>query len=177
MYDEFDRLYVVSDLHMGGRPNAAVFDSHKQLAALIRWAANAASQEKVCFVLGGDIVDFLAFPDATYFNADTAEDWLRSLSDAEAPTSVIFAALKELTKAPKAQLVLLIGNHDIELALPNVQKQMLSMVAKTPDAKSRVIMSLDGTGYSCLVGGRRVLCLHGNERDSWNVIDRGTHAY
>jgi UDP-2,3-diacylglucosamine pyrophosphatase LpxH len=169
MHDRFDRLYVVSDLHLGGRSDAEVFDSSEELGALIRWTAKAAVSEDVGFVIAGDIVDFLAFHEATYFNADKAEVWLESLM--KKPVGVVFDALKELTEVERARLILLIGNHDIELALPTVQSKLLSMVAGSPAARSRVTMSLDGTGYSCLVGGRRVLCLHGNERDSWNVID------
>lgn len=32
-------------------------------------------------------------------------------------------------------------------------------------------MAVNGAGYSCTVGNKQVLCLHGNEQDSWNAVD------
>lgn len=173
MVDSFDELYSVSDLHLGGIPGAAVFDSSEQLAALIAWAAQRAQGRRLCFVIGGDIVDFLAFAGARTFNPEKAADWLRSLDDLEAPTHKVFCALRQLTDEPTAQLVLLIGNHDVELALPEVTDVLLDLVTKSPERRSRVITRLDGTGFRCDVGGRRVVCVHGNERDDWNAIDHG----
>jgi UDP-2,3-diacylglucosamine pyrophosphatase LpxH len=170
---EFDDLYVVSDLHLGGLPDAPVFDSSEQLAALIQWAATRATTRRVAFVLGGDLVDFIAFPGATYFNPEHAVEWLSGLAAKGAPTAVIFEQLAKLTAVAGARLIVMIGNHDIELALPDVHEKLLSLIAPTDEARLRVISCLDGSGFRCQVGGRTVVCLHGNERDDWNAIDHG----
>jgi UDP-2,3-diacylglucosamine pyrophosphatase LpxH len=172
MAQRFDDLFMVSDLHLGGGPDAAVFDSPRQLAAFVRWAADRAQKRSVALVIGGDIVDFLAFQGATYFNPANAVAWLRSLDKEGAPTRIIFEALRTFTSSEKAHLVLVVGNHDVELAFPEAARALLSMVAST-NARGRVTTCFDGTSFTCSIGGRSVLCLHGNERDDWNVIDHG----
>ena len=171
MSPTFDDLYSMSDLHLGGRPDAAVFDSSGPLAAFVRWAAARAAERDVALVIGGDIVDFLAFEGARHFNPTTARAWLESLGRDPAPTRVVFEALRDFTAAPKACLVLLAGNHDVELALPEVRETLLEMTGSGAAARARIVTRFDGTGFSCTVGGRTVVCVHGNERDDWNVID------
>ena len=156
MSPRFDRLCVISDLHLGGHPDSAVFDSGSQLAALVDWAAGGALEADTGLVSTGDIIDFLAFPGATYFNPIDALDWLRSLEDQSAPTRVLFGALRRFTAVPRAQLILLAGNHDIELALPAVREALLAMVAGTAEAKAHVTRastswctSRYGTEYRC----------------------------
>src|SRR6185369_11621448 len=39
-------------------------------------------------------------------------------------------------------------------------------------ARARVVLAMDGTGYACTVGGKRVLCVHGNDADAWNPVDQ-----
>ena len=168
---KYDDLYVVSDLHLGGRVGCEVFDSSEQLTALIRWLCDRPSQRPVALVLNGDIVDFLAFPGAGYFNPDRAVEWLRSLDNPSAPTAQIFASLRGFTSRANAHLIVLGGNHDIEFSLPDVQQTLLDMVAGNEAARARVTIRVDGTGYACDVGGRSVLCVHGNDRDEWNVVD------
>lgn len=170
--DAYDRLYIVSDLHLGGAVEAAIFDSSKELAALIRWAAAGSTDERVGLVLCGDVVDFLAFPGAVYFNPGPAAQWLKQLAAPGHPVEEVFQALRDFTKAPGRRLVVVLGNHDIELALPEVRDTFWRLVASEDGAaRSRVAFVFDGTGYRCEVGGRSVLCVHGNERDDWNVID------
>src|SRR5262249_19849787 len=56
--------------------------------------------------------------------------------------------------------------------LPEVQENLLDRICGDDDAaRGRVRIAMDGTGYTCMVGGRRVLCIHGNAADPWNVVD------
>jgi UDP-2,3-diacylglucosamine pyrophosphatase LpxH len=172
--DNFDELHTVSDLHLGGREGAEVFCSERELAALIDWAANRARDgRRVAFGILGDIVDFLAFDGSGYFNPQRAVEWLDEVAT-KRPTKVVFEALRAFTARESATLVLVLGNHDIELALPDVRQRLIDHCAGSNAQRVRVVF--DGTGYECRVGGESgatVLCLHGNERDKWNCIDHG----
>jgi hypothetical protein len=64
------------------------------------------------------------------------------------------------------------GNHDVELALPPVRARLVEALSgDNLEARGRLRLVLDGSGYSAHVGNARVLCVHGNEVDGWNWID------
>jgi UDP-2,3-diacylglucosamine pyrophosphatase LpxH len=167
--EEFARLYVVSDLHLGGAPGFQIFDQGALLAATIR--SLAAKDGPTALVLNGDIVDFLATPEARYFDPAGAPSRLDAIA-ADPAFREVFDALGEFLAAPRCTLVLGLGNHDVELALPHVQARLLDRITGGDAAKrGRVQVAMDGTGWSCTVGGRRALCVHGNEVDEWNVVE------
>jgi UDP-2,3-diacylglucosamine pyrophosphatase LpxH len=67
---------------------------------------------------------------------------------------------------------MVLGNHDVELALPHVTQWLLEDLSdKNPAARGRLTLCFDGAGFACSVGGKRVFCIHGNDVDVWNVID------
>jgi hypothetical protein len=58
---QFDELYSISDLHLGGEPGFQIFGSGKELAWLIRHlGAERPERTRVALVINGDFVDFLA---------------------------------------------------------------------------------------------------------------------
>ena len=60
----------------------------------------------------------------------------------------------------------------MELALPAVRDWLFDQLADgSTEARGRLISAMTGEGFSCSVGTKRVLCLHGNEVDGWNVVD------
>jgi UDP-2,3-diacylglucosamine pyrophosphatase LpxH len=171
--DQLDQLHAVSDLHLGGAPGHQIFDQGALLGATIDKLRTRAPAAKVALVLNGDIVDFLAAPGATYLDPYGAVAKLEAIL-----TDVAFApvwqALARFVATPNRLLVLAMGNHDVELALPDVQDRLLqALCGESLEARGRVRIAMDGSGYSCAVGGRRVLCVHGNEVDAWNVVDQG----
>jgi len=74
-----------------------------------------------------------------------------------------FDALKDFI-ANGNQLTLILGNHDVELALPQV-RQYLKNVLGAQHGKLQFIY--DGEAYVC----GDLLIEHGNRYDSWNVVD------
>lgn len=167
---EFSQLHVVSDLHIGGDPGLQIFDQGRELAALVRHLKRLET-DRLGLVLNGDIVDFLAASPATYLDTDGALAKLeRSFGDpAFAP---VWKALQEFVHSAGRRLVLVLGNHDVELALPDVRERLTHELCGADEAaRGRMIYATEGDGFSCRVGGRQVLCLHGNEVDSWNVVD------
>jgi UDP-2,3-diacylglucosamine pyrophosphatase LpxH len=170
--DQLDQLHAVSDLHLGGAPGHQIFDRGPLLAGAIDALRERAPGARVGLVLNGDIVDFLAAPGATYLDPFGAVAKLEAILTDPAFRPV-WDALARFVRAPGRTLVLGLGNHDVELSLPDVQARLLQAICgDSLEAHARVRIAMDGTGYACEVGGRRVLCVHGNEVDAWNVVDQ-----
>jgi UDP-2,3-diacylglucosamine pyrophosphatase LpxH len=176
-----EHFFVISDLHLGGKPSLHSKDSSFQicppepnqqlLAAFIRWVAKQkTSSEDVHLILAGDIVDFLAEEDETAefgFRSFTSNDKeaTKKLERAVSRSQVVWEALNDLLRAGGA-LTLMIGNHDVELTLPG-PKQFLSSKL----AGERV--SYYYNNEPLLIHGKNnhARIEHGNEYDRWNRID------
>jgi hypothetical protein len=170
--DQLDQLHAVSDLHLGGATGRQIFNQGPLLAATIDKLRVRAPDARVGLVLNGDIVDFLAAPGATYFDPFGAVAKLAAIL-ADGAFSPVFEALARFVHTPRRTLVLALGNHDVELSLPDVQDRLLqTLCGDSLEARARVRVAMDGGGYACSVGARRVLCVHGNEVDPWNVVDQ-----
>ncbi|HMI94719.1 MAG TPA: metallophosphoesterase [Polyangiales bacterium] len=173
---KYTSVHVVSDLHLGGYASATrnfrIFRETDALAWFIRSLARN-EQGRVALVLNGDIVDYLADPAAVYFDWENAVAKLqRAVTDPE--QRAVWEALRDFVESGHGDLVLVLGNHDLELALPDPQQYLLHFLSDGQHARrSRVIFATDGAGFSCRVGDERVLCVHGNEVDPWNAIDYG----
>ncbi|MBF0623906.1 MAG: metallophosphoesterase [Magnetococcales bacterium] len=171
----FRRLFVVSDLHMGGPGDFKMFSQGQLLGEFIDWIAATTSDtdDPTALVLNGDSVDFLAetTSDGDYLNPDLALARLQRIVQDPA-FSQVWAALRGLMAKRNCRLVLVLGNHDLELALPEVREWLSDFLTDNdPAAAGRILFHLDGAGFACRVGGQRVLCVHGNEEDTWNLVD------
>ncbi|MEZ5352400.1 MAG: metallophosphoesterase [Bryobacteraceae bacterium] len=167
---EFDELYAVSDLHLGGEDRFPIFTEAAGKAFRAFCERIGKTTKRTAFVVNGDLVDFLAEKDARYFDPSSAADKLGRIAGDRA-FKPVFEGLSAITASPHCHMAITIGNHDIELALPWVQEKLVSLVAASAEARARVTLSLDGTGYRCKVGGTRVVCIHGNDVDYWNLND------
>jgi UDP-2,3-diacylglucosamine pyrophosphatase LpxH len=167
---QFDELYSVSDLHMGGAgPGAQIFKSGPELAKLIEFLQTKPG--KVALVINGDMVDFLAEPGAKAFDPDGAIQKLDRIAG-DIAFAPVWKALKKFVRTKGRRLIITLGNHDLELALPWVREHLLDLIAGDDDAaRGRIVLAFDGTGFRCRVGNATVLCLHGNEVDDWNITD------
>jgi UDP-2,3-diacylglucosamine pyrophosphatase LpxH len=175
--DTFHALHVVSDLHLGGRKGFQIFDQGPVLAGLIDHLATTPAPGPVALVLNGDVVDFLAEVDllggekAKYLDPEGAEKKLLSIME-EPAFSPVWKALARYVRTPERYLIIALGNHDVEMALPPVRARLIhELCGDSLEARARLIMAVDGTGYAARVGNARVLCVHGNEVDTANVVD------
>ncbi len=168
---EFDELYSISDLHLGGLPRFQIFDSGKQLVWLIENLISIDSSRRVALVINGDFVDFLAEEPTRHFDPLHAVQKLDRIVEDPAFCG-IWRALRKYVKTPQRTLFINLGNHDLELALPWVRHRLLEILAEENlEARGRIVFSFDGAGVLCRVGSARVLCVHGNEVDTWNIAD------
>ncbi len=173
---KFDELYVISDLHLGGMPGSQIFDSGAALVRLVEHLRTGRPADReVALVINGDFVDFLAERPAAYFDPGGAVQKLNRIADDKPAFAPVFVALKKFVGTKCRSLVVTLGNHDLELALPWVRNHLLGLLSGNNEAaRGRITLALDGSGFLCRVGGATVLCLHGNEVDAWNHADHET---
>ena len=169
----FDELYSVSDLHMGGlEKRSQIFDSGTELEKLINHLRAKLGQ--IALVINGDMVDFLAEPNATGFDPKGAPAKLERIARDDA-FSPVWKALGRFVRTKGKRLVITLGNHDLELGLPWVRSALVDLIAADDDAaRGRIQLAFDGSGFRCQVGSSTVLCMHGNEVDDWNLADYET---
>lgn len=168
---QFAALYSISDLHLGGTgAERQIFRQGARLRSFL--ARLAAKPGPLCLVLAGDLFDTLPYLSATgtYIAVDGAAGLLRTIVEDPA-FAPVFEGLRAFLGAPEHHLVVLIGNHDLEIALPEAQETLLAEIAPTPEARGRVRFSTAGVGFRCQVGTRTVYVTHGNEADRWNHVD------
>jgi UDP-2,3-diacylglucosamine pyrophosphatase LpxH len=167
---EFDEVHVISDLHLGGRPGFQIFGSTAELAWLIGDLRQRPAR-RIALVINGDFIDFLAQAPALPFDPEGAADKLAAIAS-ESTFAPVFDALREFTATDNRQLIVNLGNHDLEFVLPWVREALIATLSGGDlSARGRITLALDGTGVPMRVGGARVLCVHGNEVDPWNVAD------
>lgn len=174
------RLFVISDLHLGGRPHtdssamgSQICQAYPELTSFIDWVREIANGPgSVELVINGDIVDFLMEDD--YGDANAASPWTADESLVLEKLKLIidrtrngskygpFDAMAALLAAGQ-NLTFLLGNHDVELSLPTVRRYLEQQLGGT----GRFRFIYDGEAY---VKGD-LLIEHGNRYDSWNVID------
>lgn len=170
-FPQFDELYVISDLHLGGSKDFQIFDASNQLEGFIKFLCSIPSEKKVALLINGDMVDFLAEKPALTFDPLGAVDKLNRIIE-ESNFKPIWKQLQKFVNIKNRNLIINLGNHDLELALPWVRSHLLKVLSSGNEvAYSRIIFSFDGAGYRCRVGNAEVLCVHGNEVDGWNVTD------
>lgn len=177
-------IVIISDLHMGGSPpghpasadlGTSICSSYEQLTSFIEWVSSRGSDAPIEMVLAGDVVDFLA-EDTLDDGRNYSEVWTASESRAIEKLDRIvqrsrenfekgpFDALRDLVTNGN-RLVILIGNHDVELSLPSVRRRLRELVAPEGGADFEYIF--DGEAYT--IGD--LLIEHGNRYDRFNQID------
>lgn len=167
----FDELFVVSDLHFGGKSGFQIFASTKEMVALIEYVAALPPEINSALLINGDFIDFLAEEPQHHFDPIGASAKLDRIV-ADETFKPIFSALSELVGTENRLLIVNLGNHDLELAMPWVREHLIQIICGSdPTKRGRLILCMDGTGVRCRVGGADVVVLHGNEFDSWNVAD------
>jgi UDP-2,3-diacylglucosamine pyrophosphatase LpxH len=167
-------VYLISDLHLGGAqpsihdPEDRGFRICTHGADVARFiTALAEKPDSIELIVNGDTVDFLAEEDESggwsAFSADE-QAAARKLDRIIDRDRELFEALRALVERGH-RLTLLIGNHDIELALPAVRRRLAERIGITGRHDFHFIY--DGEAY--VVG--RALIEHGNRYDPFNVVD------
>jgi UDP-2,3-diacylglucosamine pyrophosphatase LpxH len=177
------QVYVISDLHLGGeygdpsRRDDRGFRLCTQTSTLTQFVETLSLRPsdgpRTELVINGDFVDFLAEQTSeerirgvfTPFAATAAEAVakLEAIVERDRP---FFRALTAFLQRGH-RLVVLLGNHDLELALPDVRRTLMNALEIRGQHDFHFIY--DGEAY--IVGD--ALIEHGNQYDAWNKVDHG----
>jgi UDP-2,3-diacylglucosamine pyrophosphatase LpxH len=167
-FPNYGEVHVISDLHMGGKPGFQILRETKRLANYIGWVGRQRPGGGVALVLNGDVIDTLAEDVHGYVAVDEAVATVQRIMG-DPSFSAVWLALAAFVKLEGRSLVIVIGNHDIEMSFPTVQRFIVSKLAGDDlKARARIEFSTTGAGYTCTVGNSRIYCTHGNEVDAWN---------
>ncbi len=177
-------VYVISDLHVGGRYGAGGDDRGFRMCTRVdelrRFVEHIVAEVRspdvgLELVINGDFIDFLAEPDLPPHGGGAAPTtWsptvhspgeaVRKLRDIVLRDQPFFDALGALLAAGHA-LTVLLGNHDVELSYPAVHAALRGHLGA--DEHSAFTFLLDDQAY--VVGD--ALIEHGNRYDGFNRID------
>jgi UDP-2,3-diacylglucosamine pyrophosphatase LpxH len=159
-------VIVISDLHLAAERGKGLFQADEQLAEFLNWIHE--NLRRCCLVLNGDIFDFLVNKQkVTVIDLDDA---------ASAATAIvrnhreIFEALSLLVSSEQHELIILGGNHDPELSLPTVQRE-IERHLNPSSSRPSVRWLTNGEGMLFQIGEVKVLIEHGDQYDAWNWID------
>lgn len=169
------QVYIISDLHLGGaapatgNPEDRGFRINTHIEELALFVQTlAAKPGKVELIINGDTVDFLAEREAAppywrpfTFDPAAAASKLEAIASRDKP---FFDALGDLLERGH-RLTILLGNHDVELAMPLVRRKLESILR----VEGRHDYHFIGNGEAYIVGD--ALIEHGNRYDAFNVID------
>lgn len=172
------RIYVISDLHLGGdHPkqgdrSTRGFRLCTRPDTIANFVDTVAEEVKVHgpreLVLNGDTVDFLAERDidtATWSPFTENQDWaIKKLNNIVKNNKIVFKSLNGFLEGG-GRLTIILGNHDVELSLPSVREAFTRALGVK--ASHDFAFIYDGEAY--VVGD--ALIEHGNRYDAWNQID------
>jgi UDP-2,3-diacylglucosamine pyrophosphatase LpxH len=168
---QYRELYSISDLHLGGTsPKNQIFCQGQRLNAFIGTLSEKPGP--LALVIAGDLFDSLPYLTGTgsYIAIDGATAIIDMVMS-DPSFRPVFDGLQAFLRKDRHELIILIGNHDLEIALPETQEQILNRIAPGRDARGRVRFSTSGAGFRCRVDDWTVYVTHGNEADPWNHVD------
>jgi UDP-2,3-diacylglucosamine pyrophosphatase LpxH len=170
------QVFIISDLHLGGRPASAGTRGFQMMthANVLAEFIQGLSYQQISteLIIAGDFLDFLAEESGAMPRwvpvIDDPQHALRVFldiaADPERGLCHVFHALKLFTAAGH-RVTLLLGNHDIELSYPAVRSALRAQICAPGTHNYQFIY--DGEAYSL----GNALIEHGNRYDAFNVID------
>lgn len=159
------RTLIISDLHLG---NGGPYDSFAGGEALPAFIEGYCAPGVRIFV-NGDGVDFLMNEDPLELELDRAVAQARSIV-AYPPSAAVLKSMGRALAAG-AEVIFRLGNHDVELALPEVQDILRGALGQAPEVAAKLVFQLGDEPAIFEVGGARVLVTHGEHNDPWNRVD------
>ncbi len=128
------QAFVISDLHIGGGPADPQLEDFEQNDAFVKFV-DAIAHQDTTLIINGDFIDFIQIPPYTTpkpaYLLWTAQASRQKLKSAATAHSKCFEALKRFIAAG-ARLRIMIGNHDLDLAWPEVQNDFRTLIAAAP---------------------------------------------
>ena len=159
------RTLILSDVHLGNGQGYDIFAGAEELPALLRTCREPPTR----ILLNGDTVDFLMNQDPLELQTERAVEQARAIV-AHGPSAAVLRGLGEILAAG-GEVIVRLGNHDIELVLPAVQRVFREALGQPAQVAERMEFHTGKEPEILEVGGARVLVTHGEHCDDWNRID------
>lgn len=159
------RTLIVSDLHLGSGGPYDAFAGEDALPDLLDREGRASTH----VIVNGDGVDFLMNDDPLVLDPKRAVDQARAIAEGRASRRVFEAMGRALARG--CEVTLRLGNHDVELALPEVQTTLRAALGQPPSVAARLRFQHGDAPAILSVGGARILVTHGEHNDPWNRVD------
>lgn len=159
------RTLIVSDLHLGNGGDFDAFAGGEALPAFLD--RTAAPPTRV--IVNGDGVDFLMNMDPLELDVGRAVAQARDIVAAPASEAALLAFGRVLARG--GEVIIRLGNHDVELAFPEVQAVLRAALGQPPEIAGRLVFQHGDEPAIVAVGGARVLVTHGEHTDTWNRVE------
>ncbi len=151
---------ALSDLHISSAPGQ--FQAHQALGAFLTQVAHTPGLSGV--VLAGDVLDFLEFESHHEIVPKRAAQRLDDILSAPSNRPIVQGLEAVLENG---RVVVLPGNHDVELDLPAVQDTMRDLLG----AGDRLHFEPGGQAFQVTSDHGKAWFTHGNKYDVWNDVD------
>jgi len=159
------KTLVISDIHFGNGKGYDIYAGGEALPAFLDLYA----AEPTRVIIAGDSVDFLMNEDPLELDVERAVGQARDIATSE-DTAVAFQALGRVL-GHGGEVIIRLGNHDVEVALPQVQEVFRQALAQPPEVAARLEFQLGNKPLVLEENGVRVLISHGEHTDPWNRIN------
>ncbi|MCK6588561.1 MAG: metallophosphoesterase [Polyangiaceae bacterium] len=159
------RTLIISDLHLGNGGPYDSFAGEKALPAFI----DEYAREPTRILVNGDGVDFLMNEEPLELDVQRAAAQARAITKYPGSAAVLESMGRAL--AAGCEVIFRLGNHDVELALPEVQEVIREALKQPPDIAAKLRFELGDQPALVETGGARVLVTHGEHNDPWNRVD------
>jgi len=159
------RTFILSDLHLGNGGQYDAFAGSDELPAFL----DRFGQEPAHIFVNGDGVDFLMNEDPLQMDRGRAVQQAQALAADRATSGVLRAFGRVLARG--GAVTIRLGNHDLELALPEVQQVLRAATDQPGEVAQRLEVQLGVAPEILNVGGARILVSHGEHADKWNKVD------
>ncbi len=165
-------VIIISDLHVGQNDDFDIFaapGSNKH-ALFTSFMDHVRKQPNpIELVINGDFVDFLQLHPWNDLSRTTAR---KKIEDIVTKSPSVFRDLGTFLSDPRHKLTILLGNHDVELAYPEVGKVLReAILSSSPKAADRYELLDKRTSHNPTVNGVLVHIEHGNRGDEWNWLN------
>lgn len=169
---EYTRI-IISDLHVGQNDDFDIFANPtkiKLFSDFLDYFRKLSSPVEL--VINGDFVDFLQLRPWNDLSRETA---LKKIKAIVAKSPTVFNDLGIFLSDSRHKLKILPGNHDVELAYPEVGQVLRDAILQSaPGAEDRLDLfgppKSSRTTHRPTINGVQVWIEHGNEGDPFNSL-------
>jgi UDP-2,3-diacylglucosamine pyrophosphatase LpxH len=158
------KTVVLSDTHLGNGQGYDIFAGAEALPAFLD-----SFPDPIRVVINGDVVDFLMNEDPLKLLVSRAVQQAQAIV-ANPPTRATLRALGRVL-AKGGSVFLRLGNHDVEMYLPEVQAIFRDAMDQPAEIAKRLVFQTGEDPMILEIGGARLLVAHGEHNDAWNQID------